>query len=293
MITGITASSILKDTGFIFDKYPAAFVFSLFKLKYSATKTIEVRRSSDNALTDVLLKESGSLDLNSLVSSGGTLGAWVGSNSAFVRRCYNQGSIDFDILQSTNSLQPRIIEAGVLEVKNLNAAINMLTSSTKFESSSALSALNNGSSFTIYTVSANRTTESFGGLLCTTNNSGGQRMVIFKDSRTSPNRNCLLETSSGVFAANLSTPRVTTDQVLQIVSSSGTAISSWDNNATGDQNVAFTGSYNNDLLIVGSQHVNQSFLDGTIQEIIIRDIKDTDVVRNEIRDNINLRYSIY
>jgi len=49
-----------------------------------------VRRNSDNEETDVNFDANGWVSLTSTVSAGGTLAAWVGSNSAFVTKWYDQ-----------------------------------------------------------------------------------------------------------------------------------------------------------------------------------------------------------
>ena len=72
---------------------------------------IKVRRNSDNATQDIGFDANGNLDTV-------TLKSFVGSNSAYVTTWYDQSGSGKDIIQSTNSSQPRIVNAGVIETKN-------------------------------------------------------------------------------------------------------------------------------------------------------------------------------
>ena len=56
---------------------------SLRKLKTSAVNCCEIRRSSDNTTTNILLENSGQITLSSTVSAGGTLASWIGSDDGF------------------------------------------------------------------------------------------------------------------------------------------------------------------------------------------------------------------
>lgn len=73
-----------------------------------------IRRSSDNALKD-FYPEFVTLTLNSTDGSGTTLGDWIGANSGYIYRLYSQVGGQ-DILITTVNEQPRIVNAGVLEV---------------------------------------------------------------------------------------------------------------------------------------------------------------------------------
>lgn len=84
-------------------------VHSLRRMVNSATNSIRVRRSSDNAEQDIGFVGN-SLDTTSLAS-------FVGANSAYVTKFYDQTGGGFDLVQATNSKQPRIVNAGTYDGK--------------------------------------------------------------------------------------------------------------------------------------------------------------------------------
>jgi len=102
--------------------------FGLRKLRAAYTgAAIRVRRSSDNTEADVFFSNSTKITLNSLTSAGGTLRDFVGANTAFVTKWYNQSGNTStqaggspwsgyptapDATQTTTSYQPEIITSG-------------------------------------------------------------------------------------------------------------------------------------------------------------------------------------
>lgn len=84
-------------------------VLSLKKLISTATKSIRVRRSSDNAEQDIGFSRN-ELDV-------AALRAFVGSSSAYVTTVYDQTSNGEDALQTTTASQPRIVNAGAYDGK--------------------------------------------------------------------------------------------------------------------------------------------------------------------------------
>lgn len=94
----------------ILDLYPMEIGYSLRKLNESAVYSVRVRRTGDNAETDVVLPDSGLITLDSLVSAGGTLSNWKGVNDLYVSTLYNQGSngSTYDLKQTVIAKQPRL-----------------------------------------------------------------------------------------------------------------------------------------------------------------------------------------
>lgn len=84
-------------------------VFSLRKLISTATASIRVRRSSDNAEQDIGFTGD-ALDTASLA-------AFVGANSAFVATFYDQTGNGENAEQATTTKQPRIVNAGAYDGK--------------------------------------------------------------------------------------------------------------------------------------------------------------------------------
>jgi hypothetical protein len=90
---------------------PATRAYSTRKLSAAyAGSAIRIRRSSDNAEQDIGFV-SGHLDAAAIT-------AFVGANSAYVVKMYDQSGGAFDTSQATVASQARIVNAGVLETKN-------------------------------------------------------------------------------------------------------------------------------------------------------------------------------
>jgi hypothetical protein len=97
--------------GFMLDKIqnPAAAAYSFRKLRDGYTgSAIRVRRSSDNAESDIGFDASGNLNTSALSS-------FVGSNSAFVVTWYDQSGNGINLTQSTAANQPRIVNTGTVD----------------------------------------------------------------------------------------------------------------------------------------------------------------------------------
>lgn len=82
-------------------------VLSLRKLISTATNAVRVRRSSDNAEQDIGFSGD-DFDTASLTS-------FVGSDSAYVVKFYDQTGNGKDLSQATTSRQPRIVNAGTFD----------------------------------------------------------------------------------------------------------------------------------------------------------------------------------
>jgi hypothetical protein len=82
-------------------------VYSLKKLVSTATKSIRVRRSSDNAEQDIGFTRN-ELDVSALL-------AFAGSSSCYVTTFYDQTSGAKHAAQATAANQPRIVNAGVYD----------------------------------------------------------------------------------------------------------------------------------------------------------------------------------
>ena len=119
--------------GFLLDTYPSEKAWSLRKLSSTATKCVKVRRSSDNSETDILLSDSGVIDGSSIVTVGGNLSTWKGSDILYVTKLYNQGSdgVSFDLTQSNTTKQPIIADAaGVFDYIDFYGGNYVLTASS-------------------------------------------------------------------------------------------------------------------------------------------------------------------
>jgi len=97
----------------LLDTYPnAAAAYSLRKLRAAYTgSAIRVRRSSDNAETDIGFS-GGNLDTSALTS-------FCGSGNGFVTKWYDQSGNGRDVIQTTAANQPQIVSSG--SVINVNS----------------------------------------------------------------------------------------------------------------------------------------------------------------------------
>ena len=112
------------SSGYILDTYPSKGGYSLRKLITGATVSIRMRRDSDDAETDVLLNDAGTMTLSSFITGGvTTVGTWASTDNCYVTEWYDQVYGTFNATQTTHSEQPQIIAAGVLNLENSLAAI--------------------------------------------------------------------------------------------------------------------------------------------------------------------------
>lgn len=95
----------------------AAAAYGLRRLRaaYSG-QAIRVRRSGDNVEADIGFTPTGELDLIALL-------AHCGANSGFIVTWYDQSGNARNATQTLTTIQPRIVNAGVVETKGLRPAI--------------------------------------------------------------------------------------------------------------------------------------------------------------------------
>ncbi|WP_311257324.1 arabinofuranosidase catalytic domain-containing protein [Microbacterium sp. WCS2018Hpa-9] len=101
-----------------FDSFAAPYrVHSLRRLLGSYTgPAIRVRRSSDNTEQDISFTSVGALDTTALTT-------FAGAGSAYVATWYDQGAGARHFTQATTAAQPRIVNAGVVDVVNSKPAV--------------------------------------------------------------------------------------------------------------------------------------------------------------------------
>jgi hypothetical protein len=104
---------------------PAAAAYSLRQVRSAASLACRVRRSSDNAEADIGFTASGDLDTTALLT-------FVGSGSGFVTTWYDQSGNARNATQTTAGIQPRIVNAGVIDIANGKPAIRFNGSNTFF-----------------------------------------------------------------------------------------------------------------------------------------------------------------
>lgn len=91
--------------------------FSTRKLRSAyAGSALQVRRSSDNTTLDIGFDGSGNLDTAALAT-------FVGANSGFVSKWYDQSGAGADAVNATQANQPRLVNAGANDTLNSKPAI--------------------------------------------------------------------------------------------------------------------------------------------------------------------------
>jgi hypothetical protein len=108
-----TASSISTSQSFLIYVYPPAQVaYSLRKIVGGYTgPLVNVRRSTDNATSDIPYDLSGNLNQTMLA-------AFVGTGSAYVTTWYDQSGNSNPAAQITPAMQPRLVNAGTVDLVN-------------------------------------------------------------------------------------------------------------------------------------------------------------------------------
>ena len=99
----------------LLDTYPAALAYSLRTLRAgtASSAVVRVRRSNDSV----------EQDFTSSQITDGTLASFCGANSGFVRIWYDQSGSQNHGVQTTPAMQPRIVNAGVVETEAGRPAI--------------------------------------------------------------------------------------------------------------------------------------------------------------------------
>ena len=276
-------SSSPSGGGYLLDTYDSVLAYSTLKLKTGSNSPLRVENTVSENLE--LLFTGDSYSLASLVSDGRTLDQFRNGDAASVYSWIDQTGKGNDV-QGITGKKPTVVRStNVFSEMNGNPSLSFYDSLMEIP---AISELDAGNAFTIYSVCS--IFSSIGTIMSTTVN--GDRLVQFADTRTDK-RNIFIITDS-VYAADMSQVRSDLNTpVLRVGSSSGTAISSWDNMANGDQNIGFSGTYSNDKLRLGEQLNGITSLIGDLQFFMIRAGEDSDTVRNDISTKINALFNIF
>ena len=251
------------------------YVYSLRKATTKDTPIIRVRRSSDDAETDVYVNGLYSfIDLNSSVEAGGTLGSWVGANDAFVRTWYNQGIGTFNAENTTAAQQPQLISSGSLITVNSLPALS-------FGNPRQLNFVSgdiNGD-YSQFAIVESRNLADVGKYLTSLTDSTGQ-LLNYVSGGTD------WAVFDGVNNVLLGTAVVDVQTFTEIIakgSSSIVGINSLTSTATMQTISGWTNG------IIGQRSAATQFFDGYIQELAFAD-GDKESILNSIETEINLFY---
>ena len=273
-VSATTTSSYIDDG--------AVEIFSFRRRRSSAVYAAKISRSSDNAETDVLLPaENGNfISMSSMVSSGGTLGSWVGANDAVVKTVYGQKG--FKNLSYTNA-DYKLVIAGVLNTINGKPAI--VGNTTTGHGLEALG-VNAGSPLTdasIFAVIRNNDT-------VVTNRAVGFGNYAKDGIASKTHWNCAADNSLRFDGAAINTPLVTAAVGNKIRSSfkNGDTYSDYINGVQNIVPTVLSGTSIVDDFYVGI-HNTQNFY---FSEAIVF-LSDESADRVLIENEINAAYSIY
>jgi len=121
----------------ILDTYTGAKVaYSVRRLRGGYTGAlVRIRRSSDSAEKDFYPDTNNELSLTSEDGAGTSLTTWIGANSGYVVTWYDQSGNANNASRAVAADQPRIVNAGALEVdpNNSNVAIKFDGTSDLFD----------------------------------------------------------------------------------------------------------------------------------------------------------------
>jgi hypothetical protein len=270
----------------LLDLFPnAAVAYSLRKLRTAYNgNCIRVRRSSDNTEQDIGFS-GGLLDVTTLLS-------FVGAENGFVTTWYDQSGNNRNATQTTAGNQPRIVNGGVIDLKGLKPSLRF-DGSNDFLTRNAISALNPGNNYSIFSVSSNEIPENFGDII-NTSNTTTQRLVVANDRRTTGGiyRNLSITNNSNtIFGVDLSAANGSANQRLLSGFINSFNMSAFDDGNIGSTNT-YSGTYTNNVLDIGAFRNIPRYLNGNVQEIIIYPT-DQSANRLGIEQNINTHYNIY
>ena len=111
IITPLSSANTLDLAG-LSSSAPAKVAYSLRRLSSSYTgNLIQVRRSSDNATSNIGYDGSGNLDVAALTS-------FVGSGNGYISIWYDQSGNGNNAVQATTGSQPKIVNAGTVVMSN-------------------------------------------------------------------------------------------------------------------------------------------------------------------------------
>lgn len=308
----ILASTAPSFTGLLDTYSGASAAYSLRRLRSGYTGAlIRVRRSSDNTEQDISYDSNNVLDETALTN-------FVGANSGFITKFYNQGtgsSLDFEMPTATS--QPRIVNAGTIDKKNNKPSIYFDGSNDYMYIASSTNSMSflhkTGQKALFIAAQAGTSSNPNAAYVLMSNNSLASTSTgygLFYDDRSAvPRNNAIVSNvTTGVqdlFSSNNVNDNYYTPNQLNLLTNlldnanantyarnllyynGGTvaATNTFSNSpSTGNASQSFT---------LGRRDANADFhLVGYVSEIIIYP-SDQSSNRTGIRDNINTHYSIY
>ena len=270
----------IAPTVYLLDTYSAAAAYSLRQLKTGVTSVVRVRRSSDNAEQDFTATEV----------TDGTLTTFTGANDGFVVTWYDQVGAK-DVVNSTASLQPKIVSSGSLITLNSLPSIDF--SNDILGVNGGITSLNT-EPFSLFSVWSQDVNTSFQPIF--TNQylpASPQSRITQYTGATSPSILFNVKNTGGT-AYNINALSTTSTATAYL----GTSIADASKNmeafldGTSQGTSAFTGTYANTSVHIGGSLATSQYLNGKISEVIVFGT-DESSNRTTIETDINTYYSIY
>ena len=272
---------------------------------------LKIRRSSDNATAFVFVDGSAKDDtitLSSLISTTSDttpdatdLTTWIGANAGWVERWYaitpdNIISTGKRAIMTTTSLQPKIVAAGAILLKNSLPAIKFLSSTKYIQTAAGQADMDSGNDFTFFTVSWSDDSglTNLQAIISSRISTGGvsDRFLISNDRRT--NKLIARIRSDGSTNYDLTlisqTNSANQRQITVVVDGTTPDFEAFLNGTTQDSDTQ-ADDYANTGLKFGADLINSNPLNGGIQEVIL--IADKDLSdQSTIESNQDSYYSI-
>ena len=277
---------------YLLDLYgSAAAAYSLRKLAvgYSGS-AIRVRRSSDNAESDIGFASNNQLNT-------AAINAFAGSGSAFVTKWYDQSGNGRDAIQTTAANQPLIQSAGVVITNGGKPAIENTSTSFLSTSQTAFTTLQTHSAFIVlkgktqsqadyagYVVFGPASGYDYQNTVALTGNTGAISGGKNLDFGGPP--------PYSIIAAGL----VTTFRLITYIITSGSA-QAWQNGTSVGITTGSFATTNSGKLYIGTRFINSAVqttgcFQGYYQEVISYNASQT-TNKTNIESNINTFYTIY
>lgn len=278
-------SNTLAILATMLDVYPsaaAAYSTRLLRGAYYGSSAIRVRRSSDNAESNIGFTTSGNLDEAAITT-------FCGAGTGFVTTWYDQSGNSRNVLQATAGNQPIIYLSGFVIVNNSKPAVLFQASTVKSLEGLWSQTITTESNFGVFSV--NNSTDSFGRVL-----SQGGNGNDYDASAYIPMIRNGTTAAMGSFTTGLLSSAAISYSTQTLFSSihSGSQLSNQVNNNSAAV-ASDTLNLNVTRTTIGgptSTSIATGSLDGMVQEVIIYYTNQT-ANRTGISNNINTYYGIY
>lgn len=271
--------------------YGGSSVYSFQKLFTNWDKAImKVRRNSDNQEKYLFISTDGIIENfligdDSTTPSATTFSSWYGSDSVFIKEHIAQidtNLVDSNLIlsQSNNSLQPRLVNSGVVVKEGGDPTIDWTTGNTYLESLSANPILNSGNDYSVHWVTHNLDAGQLGSFFA---NDTGSSLSLYNSRHSTVLRIAIRASSILTFSPSMDTD---TQKIQSVSVSSGTIKSYLDGVLTDTQ--PESGAYNNTKILLGRRFDANYFNGGSKALIISPKNTDSDVL--EIHNDIISKY---